>query len=401
MYKEFNECVDEIRMFLMTTKELSYFSQILLQCNVIADESIPTACIGGMELRINPVWFMNSHSDPKELQAHQIFVLFHEALHPAFMDQARRGNRDPRVWNDAIDYFNNAFIDKEINSVSYPSPYVYDGNPMQYLRDTRFDGMDKEQIYDILMDENEEQDNALAGDCGGQGDEPEDGDQDSSPSFSKSEAEQINDVQNAVQQAAIQATQKGCSESIPDSVQGAIDKLINPKLPWNKLLMKYMHDMNNKDDYSYMKPNAHYLAQGLYAPTLHSESLGAIGMAHDESCSVSDDDVRLYLGAIHAVWNQMKPSQLDIVGFTTNISSQFKFKAGESLDKINFRGHGGTNIFPVFEHFDKIQPEVLIIFTDMEFRYPTEKPNYPVIWICVGNERAEKPSFGTMIHVES
>jgi len=122
-------------------------------------------------------------------------------------------------------------------------------------------------------------------------------------------------------------------------------------------------------------------------------------MAHDESCSVSDEDVRLYLGAIHDVWGTIKPSSLEIVGFTTKISKHFKFEHGDSLEGINFRGHGGTKIFPVMEHFKDKKLEVLVIFTDMEFEYPTKEPPYPVIWICVGNKNAKAPAFGTMIHV--
>ena len=45
---------------------------------------------------------------------------------------------------------------------------MYQGKPMKYLRDTQYDGMDKEEIYDLLMEDKEKQGegNALDGDLG-------------------------------------------------------------------------------------------------------------------------------------------------------------------------------------------------------------------------------------------
>ncbi len=388
--KTFEQTIDELRTVLMMRQELTYFAQILLQCRVHEDTNIPTACINGIDLRINPDWFLALEGDDAKAKfKHQLFVMFHEALHPALCDMDWGKGLNHKIANMAADYFNNAYIHEQINSITYPM----NGG---YLYDKRFSGMTKQEIYDILVKENPEDNNPLQGDLGNGSPQDDDNGQGSG---GKSKEEMIQEVQQAVQQAAIAAEQSGYGKTIPGNVKEFLDKLYNPKLPWNELLQRYMSDMLNRDDYSYSRPNPHYLSQGFYIPSLHSESVGAIGMAHDESCSVSDEDVRLYLGAIHDVWETMKPSSLEIVGFTTQISKKFKFNHGDSLDGINFRGHGGTCIFPVMDHFKDKELEVLVVFTDMEFQYPDVEPPYPVIWICVGNKNARPPKFGTMIHV--
>lgn len=384
-YPEFDKRIDELRTLLMLNNELAYFSQVLLMCRLIPDPSIPTACINGIVLKINPDWFMNLEPhDPKEQVRHQLFVLVHEALHPALQDIVRKGDKDHGKWNQACDYYNNAYIKHTLKNVDYPknAPYLYNADYVD---------MDKEEIYDLLLSQPDKS-NPLEGDLGeGSGDNDE-GDSDGD------NQEAIDQVKQVIQQAAITATQMGYGNSVPDGIKRYLDELYNPKLPWNKILVNHMQAMLNKDDYSYSKPNMHYLHQGFYVPSLYSESVGHIITAHDESGSVSDKDVQLYLGAIHDMWDTCKPSELTVLGFTTKITSEFNFVAGQSLDEINFRGCGGTDVHPVFDYCEDKHPEALIIFTDMDFKYPTKIPDYPVIWINTGRPSAEAP-FGTIIHV--
>lgn len=380
----FEERLDELKVVMMMKPELTFFSQILLQCRINKDTRIPTAGINATTMVINPEWFMTL--DFK----HQLFVLFHEALHPAFMDIERCAGRDHKIWNMACDYFNNMYIHKVIKSVDYPS-----GAP--YLLDARFDGMDKEEIYDILVDDKnqQQQQNDLDGDMQGDGEDGEG----MSP---QERQEAIEKVRQVIQQAAIATEQQGQAGTIPSNVKSYLDDLYNPKLPWNKLLERYMQEMLNREDYSYARPNPHYLHQGFYLPSLYSESLGHVVVASDESCSVTDEDIKLYLGAIHDIWNTYKPSELDVIGFTTDISKHIKLSKGMDCSSINFRGHGGTHIPVVFDHIreQSIKPEVLIIFSDMYSDLPSVEPDYPVIWISVGNPNFKAP-FGTTVHVES
>ena len=90
---------------------------------------------------------------------------------------------------------------------------------------------------------------------------------------------------------------EAAGKQVPDGVKTYLDNLYNPKLPWDKLLLRYMQDMLNREDYSYARPNPHYLHQGFYIPSLHSESLGHIVFAKDESGSVTDDEHKVHLGA--------------------------------------------------------------------------------------------------------
>jgi predicted metal-dependent peptidase len=51
--------------------------------------------------------------------------------------------------------------------------------------------------------------------------------------------------------------------------------------------------------------------------------------------------------------------------------------------QITLKGRGGTDFTPVFEYITekKIQPKVLLYYTDGCGTYPEKKPEYPVIWL--------------------
>ena len=69
------------------------------------------------------------------------------------------------------------------------------------------------------------------------------------------------------------------------------------------------------------------------------------------------------------------------------------------IDTVSFSGWGGTNLTPVFEHYDKNKPTVLVVFSDLFCAPIIEDPGYPVIWACFGNPNAEV-NFGQLIHVD-
>ena len=68
------------------------------------DSSIPTACTNGKRVLFNP-WFCDDLTD-EELK----FLVAHECLHPMLEHNYRRGERDPRKWNQAADYVINKLL---------------------------------------------------------------------------------------------------------------------------------------------------------------------------------------------------------------------------------------------------------------------------------------------------
>ena len=155
------------------------------------------------------------------------------------------------------------------------------------------------------------------------------------------------------------------------------------------------------EDYSYQRINKSFFPHGIILPTIFGEGLGRIAIANDTSCSVSDEEFKAYLGAIKDIKDRLNPEQIDVVTFTTHIEKTWTIREDEDISKIQFRASGGTDLYPVFNHFNqpKNKPQVLIVFSDLECTPIEKKPDFDVIWICVNNKNAHT-NFGKKIHIE-
>ena len=63
-------------------------------------------------------------------------------------------------------------------------------------------------------------------------------------------------------------------------------------------------------------------------------------------------------------------------------------------------GGGGTDFRPVFEEIEKrgIQPDMLVYLTDTYGSFPTQEPDYPVIWASV--IKSPRVPWGDVVEVE-
>lgn len=386
----------------MRTSHNAFIVNVLLNLPREASDKIESFELEGVNLKFNPQFVMDK-SD-KEVQ----FSLMHVTWHIPFFDAIRaQGKEDKDLWNQACDHYNNIMIqDDKSNGVDVPE---------WATMDTKFRGKEKDDIYQLLVQEAEqnndddgqgENNDPLSGDLGGssqgEGEGDQDGDSDgqgNQPQMTQEQMQQMQrEMESIVQQSAMQSKMAG--GPVPSEIEQYLEELYNPKLPWERILAKYMDDYST-DDYSYQKVNKKFFPHGILLPTTFSEGLGEIVIANDESGSVSDEEYKTYLGAIHDIHERLNPAGMHILNFTTHIVSEHKIEREGDISKINFRGCGGTDCRVVFDHIEKtgMKPQVLIIFSDMESPMPTKAPNYDTIWISVNNPRFKQP-FGRCIHVD-
>jgi predicted metal-dependent peptidase len=154
-----------------------------------------------------------------------------------------------------------------------------------------------------------------------------------------------------------------------------------------------------KDDYSWSRPNRRYLPK-FYMPTLYSESLDHVCIAVDSSGSVSTREFTYFINELIAIKEYLNPTQMTLLDFDTEIKAIHKITKSTNIYKnIKFTGRGGTDIVPILEWATKEKPEILLIFTDGEFRIPDISPIKNVIWLIHNNPKF-KINYGKIIHYE-
>jgi predicted metal-dependent peptidase len=358
----------------------AFLSTLVLSLNTVIDESIPTACTNGLEIRFNP-------SFVKELNDNElIFLMAHETWHVAFMHMCRIGNREPERWNHAADYMINLML------VDNGYTMIKGG-----LLDQKYKGMSADVIYDLLPEGKQDKDNPLDGDFS-QASNSSEGEEGNNPSASDKQADEEieSKIEDAIIKAATAAQMSNDAGSIPGGIAKMVDKILNPKLPWQVILANFM-SAKVKAEKSWSRRNKRF--RSVYLPSRLSESMGNVNIYVDASGSVSDDEFTAYIAEMHEIRDSLKPECMKVISFDTSLKEEFIMEKGEDID-VSFTGGGGTSIKPVIKHSEDEETDVTIIFTDGYFSNVDYSivPN-DVIWVIVNNESWTCP-VGEVIHMK-
>lgn len=353
---------DKAKVELMSKADSAFFTTIVFSLKHVWDDSIPTAQTNGREIRFSPKFFMS-------LDKHeQVFLIVHEAMHVAYLHMTRLMGRDRRKFNRAADYV----INLQLVDRGFKMPKVG-------LLDRQYAGMSTEQVYDLLPDDPTA--DVMLDIMPGDG--PED--------------DLTQEIQDILVRANIQSKMAGDKPgTIPGDIEIFLNGLLDPKLPWNRILQKYLQTFA-KNDYSFRKPNRRFFPQH-HMPSLHGEKLMDLAIAVDTSGSVSDADFHAFVTEVSSILRMMKPEKITLVQFDTGIKSVDELKNVADLMRCKFTGRGGTAIGPVMQWANEKKPQLLLVFSDGEFRfYDDNRTKSETLWI-IHNDPNWKAPFGKTIH---
>lgn len=369
------KAMNKAKIQLMARPDSAFFCTLVFSMKLHWDESIGTAATDGLNIYFNPEFFMSLNQDE------QVFLLIHEAMHPALMHLCRVGSRDHSKWNVAGDYvINHMLIERGFKM------------PKIGLHDPQYAGMSTEQVYDLLPDNPPcPMPDLMQGGDGASGEDK------SGTGMSAKELEdKINDILiRAQMQSKLAGDKPG---TIPGMVQIYLDNLLNPKLPWYQILRRWLKD-TIKDDYSFRRPNRRFLPEHIM-PTLHSDGLGEIAIAVDASGSVSDLEFKRFVSETYQILKQLKPKKITLLQFDWIIQGIDEVRTPADLLRLEFHGRGGTCIEPVLEWADTHKPQLLLVFSDGYFRHRDQKPKQNLLWVIHNNPKFTAP-YGKVITYET
>lgn len=365
--QELEEILLKVKIELMTRSV--FLSAVCLALKHQFTDEIPTAATNGMQVLYNPDFFADLSFEE------QVFVVAHECWHPALDHFNRRGSREPRKWNYAGDHVINLQLLKDGYSV-----------PKAALCDPRFKGMATEQVYLQIPDPPEDSWDLVGIDMH----EPPPG---MTPEEYKAK------MHETIIKAKLQSEMSGkAAGEIPGEVARVIDKLLNPVVPWHKLMQRYMTEYF-KGDFTWRKPNRRYLPQQIYMPSQHSPTIKRITVAVDTSGSVSQREFREMMTEVQALKDQFLPDKMEVIMCDSAIRQIHDMKEYGHVSDLKISGGGGTSIIPVLEYCDKNPPTCLIYFTDLHFMVPDQSPDYPILWICTSDHPPMDPEWGSTIYL--
>lgn len=354
--------LSKAKIQLMARPDSAFFTTICFSLKHMFDDTVQTACTNSKWIKFNTKFFMDL--DPEE----RIFLLLHETMHCAYLHTVRlpAGACHDR-WNIATDHvINLQLIERGFKM------------PRMGLADPKYRGLSAEEVYKLLPDNpgQPHMKDLITGD----GDPGE------------LEKEMAEILVRAAIQSKVSQDKPG---TIPGEVEIFLNRLLNPKLPWNRILQKYLQAFA-KNDYTWRKPNRRFFPQH-HLPSLHSENLMNIAIAVDTSGSVSDEDFLRFVTETNSILRMMKPEKITLIQFDTEIKSVDEVRNVHELMRVKFTGRGGTLINPVLDWVNENKPQLLLVFSDGGFYFYTTETKVPVIWLIHDNAPWTAP-FGKTIH---
>jgi predicted metal-dependent peptidase len=340
-----------------------------------------TAATDGYCIFINPAWLEQLAED--EIAT----VLAHETLHCLLGHLDRRGNREPRLWNIAIDYATNGLLVASGMTL-----------PTTGLHDRSLDGMTAEDIYDTLLQTGGADGLPTLAGPGGQN-QGGGWDLHVDPSDVCGALHRPKDFPTALERARLRAE---LSAELKGRIAGKqagyfsaeLQAMQSRQVAWEAILARFISGLR-RSDYRLFPPNRKHLWRGLYLPGVGVPGPQHLVLAIDTSGSMSDELLRSIIGEIDQL-RSVSECRLTVLQCDTRICHEVSFESFEPADgiegKVRLLGRGGTDLRPPFQWVesriaDGEPVDALIYFTDGYGSAPAQEPGFDILWVIPSTGR--------------
>lgn len=338
---------------------------------------------------------------------HLIFLILHELMHLIKRDHLRIGSRNHDMWNTASDHCIDRDLEKSLKDIF---PYKNEYNIIEQLNkelpkcstedaynwllkhksELEFNDIENSAIQVKFKDQEFIVNNLLP---------KNDIDQEASQS-----------IENIINEINVKATaiyqnlkERGL---ISNDISNLVDKLLQVKIPWNKLLEKAIkNSVSLKNDLrSWKKPNKFFIPHGIYLPgTIESEendSIGILVISVDTSGSISKNNLSQFSSVIYQSFKYFREIILIIQDVQIHDIKKYTNEQAEEfinfINTIGFKGRGGTSHKYVFNQIEEYYEDndfkdefsICICLTDgysdieiIEKNYKWIKSDVPLIFV--------------------
>lgn len=404
----------------------AYFAHITMKLKFEPDWSVDSACTNGKRVRYNPDFVA-------KLSRHKaVGLLAHEDCHITQVHHARRGNREPKMWNVAADLAINPMLRDA--GFELPDGAVFPG---EGEHKNIASGLSTEEFYQSLQEQEQEGDEGQQGKTGlgggqapgqpggqadsdeadgeGEGDSSGEGDEqgegkgqdpgkcggvEEPGEGTPAECAQADAEARMMSAAALQSVADSGRGDLPGGMAQMVKQVLEPKTDWREVLRPFINS-RARNDYSWQRPNRRFIGQGIILPGMRSEALGDVVLMLDWSGSITQEMRNIFAGEAQAILEPYD-CKLWIIYHTSRVEKVREWSPSDGPLKLEDCPSGGTSHVPAFEEIEKlgIDPVCVICLTDLDTSFPPIAPAYPVLWCNYSKAKRQAP-FGEVIKIYS
>jgi predicted metal-dependent peptidase len=395
--------VQKAKITLMRHPKFALLQGILMVGKTRIADNVPTASTNGRDETYGRE-FVRKLRDPE-----LAFVIAHEAGHKMYRHLTtwtKLHAEDAYLTNCACDYVINLMLkDLDPNENVIAMPMYRDGphiGKKMGLIDERFRGMNTKQVYDILKQEQKD-DEGGGGD--GDGDGIDEHDWDGAKELTDEQKKELaRDIDQAIRQG-LMAHQK-----INGKGAGGLDRelqdLMEPKVNWREELREYVKAIcRAKDTSSWRRVNRRFLSTGIYMPSMVGEKVGHIVVGIDTSGSIGGPELAEFLSEVKGIAEEVNPEKVDLIYWDSEVAAHEEYADADVANIVSStkpKGGGGTSPSCMSEYLKekKIVPECIIVLTDGYVGNDWGSDwTAPVMWAITGGNTSVA-SNGKTIHIK-
>jgi len=303
-------------------------------------------------------------------------ILANSAMHQALFHSDRGKNRVSSIWNLASDY--------AINDLLVENRFML---PPMANYSSRFESLYAEEIYTILLNELDLEDNNR--------EDEEQKDERNNEIEEQDTPEELlaqEEYELLLEQLNIKLEKYG---DLPKGIERFVESKGEAKIAWRDELYRYVN-AHAKSDYRMFPPSKKHLYRGIALPSIYGEELKII-VAIDTSASIDDELLKLFLSELYEIMQLFTHYEILFIECDATIQNVQRLTPQEPIEPM-LKGGGGTNFTPVFDYIIDLNEDFkfLIYFTDGKGTFPSYEPNIDVLWV-MPNGSEEEMLFGEVL----
>ena len=402
----------------------SLFAQLIYsELEIEYTVHVPVAATDAKSIFINPDGFVRAEiTDVLEIVFVEAHEVYHFILYDVVMSYAWMIEKKVRISNDvilpydhelmgkAMDYrINASLFDSKVGRM--PKSALYD----KTLSEKGFESC--VEIYEKLWqrsggmkgfkEREAERKAGMRPGYGGTGKAGDGFDRHLPPRKGQTEAQRGKREQAII--AAAEVAERIHPGSVPAMLKRIIDDIVNPKVPWDRHLRAAMRRKAGMPRLDWRQHNRRLASREdpmYYAKKGHI-GCGIVVAIGDNSGSITPKVANVFGSEMLGIVKDLNPVKLIVMWCDAAISRIDEVDEPQDLNDLfadwkttGIGGGGGTSFVPPFERIKElgIVPDMVVYFTDMMGKFPTEEPPFPVIW--ASTSKREKAPFGEIVHVE-
>lgn len=375
-----DELFSYVEEMLHTDKRFKGMSSYVYDINFYWSMAIDTACAGHGFIFFNPKWWDKmAHEERKTVISHEIWHLILNHL-------PRGEGKDPESYAQAIDHVVNLTCHQDgfLTKLS-PQGTPTDFGGMGMVIDPRFTGMGTDAIYSIIHKERQDDPKSHPSSSGPSASQIEDLVQQALEGTGKDLTQQAEENEEAADKAVADGLQAG---SQPGGIQMILQsegkKIYIQTATYEEIFEPWLTDPLSGGKRTYMRPSRRQMRGGLklkgkYPKRGRKNRLTHLVYALDISGSITSHQRQQFIASAKTLKETLNPVLMTIILWDTSIQFEKTFREDEVLDNIPAMGGGGTCLIPVYARVKQLNPEALVIFTDLAVGIPA-KPSWDTIW---------------------